>query len=201
MTESSTCGWWPAVSEREIEIPWAIKNAVAPVLDVGCAESTYLADLPAPVDGIDVRDPTRTQDALRRFYRGDICTYLLPGRYATVLAISTIEHVGLACKAYGTSADDAAGDRHALEGCVAAAGPGGQVLVSVPFGRPADHGWFRQYDLTRLRGLFEGFDAKLDIRVGPDWATPAEIDDVDVDYDHRRGSAGAVALVTVKKGD
>jgi hypothetical protein len=188
------------VSEREAEIPWAAKNAVAPVLDVGCAESTYLADLPAPVDGIDVR-PVAAVGPLRCCYRGDIRTFDFVRPYATVLAISTIEHVGLANPGYGTAADDPDGDRRALEGCVAAAGPGGRVLVSVPFGRPAHYGWFRQYDLAGLGKLFAGYDTTIDIRLSPGWDTPAAIADVDADYDHRRGSAGAVALVTVKKGD
>jgi hypothetical protein len=187
------------VSERNAEIPWAISNTVGPVLDVGCAESTYIDNLPGPVDGIDVRVPKRTMTALRRFYQGDICTYPIPRRYATVLAVSTIEHIGLACKAYGTAADDVDGDRHALEGCLAATAPAGQVLLSVPFGKPAHHGWFRQYDLAGLARLLDGCDATIEIRVASDWDTPADVADVDVVYDHRRGSAGAVALVTVRK--
>lgn len=187
------------MSERAAEIPWAIANTVGPVLDVGCAESTYLDNLAGPVDGIDVREPKRTMAALRRFYRGDICTFPLPRSYATVLAVSTIEHIGLACKAYGTVADDADGDRHALEGCLAATAPGGQVLVSVPFGKPGHHGWFRQYDLDGLGRLFDGYDATIEIRVAADWEAPAAVADVDVDYDFRCGSAGAVALVTVRK--
>jgi hypothetical protein len=188
------------VSERSAEIPWAVANTIAPVLDVGCAGSTYLAGLPGPVDGIDVR-AVATMGPLRHRYRGDIRTFEFVRPYATVLAISTLEHVGLANPGYGTAADDSDGDRHGLEGCVAAAAPGGQVLVSVPFGKAAHYGWFRQYDLAWLGKLFAGFDATIEIRVGPEWDTPAELADVDVDYDHRRGSAGAVALVTVKKGD
>lgn len=187
------------MSERAAEIPWAIANTIGPALDVGCAESTYLDNLPGPVDGIDVRDPKRTMTALRRFYKGDICTYPMPRRYATVLAVSTIEHIGLACRAYGTAADDPDGDRHALEGCLAATAAGGQVLLSVPFGKPAHHGWFRQYDLARLKALLDGCDATIDIRVSPDWPLPAPLADVDVDYDFPHGSAGAVALVTVRK--
>ena len=185
------------MTERVAEIPWAVSNAVAPVLDVGCAESSYLADLPAPVDGIDVRPCA--SPALHDFYRGDIREYPLPQRYATVLAVSTLEHVGLACDAYGTIADDPDGDRRALDGCVGATAPGGKVLVSVPFGNPGDHVWFRQYDLARLDALLKGYDATIDIRVGPHWDIPAGVVDVDVDYDHRHGTAGAVALVTVKK--
>jgi SAM-dependent methyltransferase len=186
------------VSERDAEIPWAVANTVAPVLDVGCAESTYLADLPAPVDGIDVR-AEGIKTVLRQFFWGDVRTFEFPGFYRTVLAISTLEHVGLECGQYGTKADDPDGDRHALAACYAVLGPGGKVLVSVPFGRPADHGWFRQYDLAGLHALLAGYDADIEIRVGPHWDTPADLADIDVDYDHRRGSAGAVALVTVRK--
>jgi hypothetical protein len=187
------------VSEREAEISWAVANSVAPVLDVGCAESTYLADLPTPVDGIDVR-AIATMGPLRHRYRGDIRTFTFVRPYRTVLAVSTLEHVGLACPAYGTSADDPDGDRHGLEGCLRATGDGGKVLMSVPFGRPGDHGWFRQYDLARLKELLDGYDAHIEIRAAPDWDVPLPLADLDVDYDHRHGSAAAVALVTVTKG-
>lgn len=183
------------MTERVAEIPWAVSNAVAPVLDVGCAESSYLADLPAPVDGIDVRPCA--SPALHDFYRGDIREYPLPQRYATVLAVSTLEHVGLACDAYGTIADDPDGDRRALDGCVGATAPGGKVLVSVPFGNPGDHVWFRQYDLARLARLLDGYDATIDIRLAGDWARSAPVADVAVDY--ANGAAGAVALITVRR--
>src|SRR5438309_7427199 len=121
------------MSERVVEVPWAVSRAVPPTLDVGHAESSYLCDLRGPVDGIDPRPAALP--CLRRAHRGDIRSFEFGERYQTVLAISTIEHVGLEYARYGTVRDDPeGGDRRALEGCVRACESGGRVLVSVPFG-------------------------------------------------------------------
>lgn len=165
--------------EREVEIPWAVAHARGPCLDVGCAESTYLADLPGPVDGIDTRNCS-IDPPLRCFFQGDIRTAVLPERYRTVLAISTIEHIGLAHGNYGTVADDPdGGDRAALEGCVRAAELGGQVLMSVPWGDAATFGWYRRYDDAGLRALLKGFCWSATYRTNPEWPV------------------GGVALVTI----
>lgn len=158
--------------EREVEIPWAVRWAQAkrgPCLDVGCAESTYLGQLPGPVDGIDVR-PVPLQPGMRRVFQGDIRTFEFPVRYRTVLAVSTIEHIGLEHAPYGTAADDVEkGDRLALEGCVRACAPGGIVLVSVPFGEQANRGWYRSYDKPGLNALFTGFAWSLTRHVNDEW--------------------------------
>ena len=148
------------LTERDVEVPWAVANAIPPILDVGCAESDYLADLPGPVDGIDVRSMHPfDKPALRNFFHGDIRTAHLPHRYRTVLAVSTIEHVGLAHRAYGTDADDPlCGDRRAVEGCINALRPGGRLLMSVPYGTAEHRGWYRVYDERTLAGLLVGFD-------------------------------------------
>lgn len=169
------------VTEREVEAPWVIAEAIAPVLDVGCAESTYLADLPQLVDGIDWR-PVESE-YLREFFRGDIRTapVVIERRYATVAAVSTIEHVGLAHASYGTKADDSDGDRHALEACYELCRPGGRVLMSVPYGRAEHRGWYRMYDFATLAELCEGLDWSHSVHVDSAW------------------DVGGVALVTIRR--
>lgn len=166
-------------TEREVEVPWAIANAIAPVLDVGCAESSYLGDLPSPVHGIDSRPCT--SEFVSKCWTTDIRTApeTIPNRYATVLAISTLEHVGLAHAPYQTTADDPKGDRHALEACVALCAPDGKVLMSVPYGVDEHRGWYRVYDDATLATLCEGFTWTADYHRNPAWAV------------------GGVALVTV----
>lgn len=186
------------MTERDVEVPWAIDNATGTVLDVGCAESEYLKDVRDngqvnQVDGIDVRyiQPVGVDG----FYLGDIRHIVFPHRYDTVLAISTIEHVGL--NAYDMAADDPDGDRHALEGCVRACKASGRVLVSVPFGRPHDYGWFRQYDLAGLDRLFDGFDRTTEVweHTTGHWVK-ADVPDETREYGP--GMANAVALVDVR---
>jgi len=168
-------------TERQVEIPWVIANAVGPVLDVGCAESTYLAELDGPVDGIDSRP--FSDDALRSFYQLDIRTAAktIEARYATVAAISTIEHIGLAHAPYETVADDPEGDRHALEACYELCRPGGKVLMSVPFGKDEHHGWYRSYDVATLAELCRGYDYSTESHHDDAWAV------------------GGVALVTIRR--
>jgi SAM-dependent methyltransferase len=192
------------MSERSVELPWAIRNAVAPVLDVGCAESSYLPQLPHPVDGIDIRGG-RYGD-LRKLYVGDIRTGEVPTEYATVLAISTVEHVGLECKEYGTVEDDADhGDTEAVAACHRAVAPGGKLLISVPFGASRDYGWFRQYDSQRLLALCGDlpFYSFVWVRTEHgDWAegAPDGLEEYEtLEYDFSAGSARAVALITIEK--
>jgi len=154
------------VSEREVQIPWSFAHARPPCLDVGCAESSYLAYLPAPADGIDSRACNGLP--LRQCFQGDIRTFTFPEKYRTVLAVSTLEHVGLAV--YGHDDDDVDnGDRAALEGCVNAVEPGGQVLLTVPFGEAGNFGWWRRYNLAGLRALLDGYVWSATYRTDPGW--------------------------------
>lgn len=155
-------------NERDVEIPWTLANVTCgPVLDVGCHDSTYLADLPGPVDGIDVR-PTHNP-ALRDTYCADIRTWDCGNKYPFVLAVSTVEHIGLAFEPYGTEADDPDGDIHAIAGMRRALAPGGTLLVTVPFGTPEHRGWYRRYDHTGLCRLMEGLDWSAEYYHDPTW--------------------------------
>lgn len=171
-------------TERSVEIPWAIDKATAPVLDVGCAESTYIKELAGPVDGIDTRPVSAETLGLRHFYELDIRTApeYIHARYATVAAISTIEHIGLEHAPYATQADDTDhGDRRALEACHELCSAGGQVLMSVPYGDDENRGWYRRYSQETLGDLCEGFDWSWESHMDPSWAV------------------GGVALVTIRR--
>ena len=188
-----------------MEIPWALRNAVAPVLDVGCAESPYLQDLPSPVDGIDVR-PGRSS-GLRHEFLGDIRDTKFQEKYSTVLAISTLEHVGMEHGPYGTHDDEVeGGDQTALIACYDAVNRGGRLLISVPFGAPRDYGWFRQYDLAGLEKLCGPLFFTAEIWVGEDGSEWRELDNLDdveyveqLEYNFDAGSARAVALIVIEK--
>jgi hypothetical protein len=41
--------------------------------------------------------------------------------------------------------------------------PGGRVLVTVPYGRGEDHGWFRQFDEAALGRVLEGCHAGVTV--------------------------------------
>ena len=103
------------------------------VLDVGYRESeiTYqLASLGFETWGIDIRPPVTNFPGVHCL-QGDICRYPLPARsFDDVIAISTIEHIGLSV--YHNTDYDTDGDLHALRAIQAALTPQGRLLLTVP---------------------------------------------------------------------
>jgi SAM-dependent methyltransferase len=117
------------------------------------------------------------RDALRahaasshRPWLGVSCLYedlrALPYRasyFDAVACISTLEHVGMDNRLYGSDLPPAAEPQReaarALDELVRVLAPGGTLFLTVPYGAAEDHGWFRQYDreagitLGEVRGL------------------------------------------------
>lgn len=169
-------------NERSVELPWLLAQTLTyPVLDVGHAESTYLCALAehGPVDGIDVRQVTHP--CTRRDFQADITTWQAPALYQTVIALSTVEHIGLEVQAYGTPAGDPEGDVRAIEGCWRALAPGGTLLVTVPFGVQENRGWYRVYSQSGMDALMGGLTYTRELITHPEWAV------------------GGVALITARK--
>ena len=82
--------------------------------------------------------------------------------FEVVISLSTLEHVGMDNSIYGLGAGRAADPDAELRQAVGelrrVVAAGGRMLVSVPYGRAEDHGWFRQFardDVDRLVAAFE----------------------------------------------
>jgi SAM-dependent methyltransferase len=150
-------------NERCVEVPWALERvpAGARVLEVGHAraEPFYLDALlarGARVFGLDLR-PKRVAgiavacgDVRRAPFRD--------GAFEVVLCVSTIEHVGKRHERYGPFR--ASPDSASLGGMLDAArelgrlvAPGGRLLLTVPFGRAADHGWLENFSRRELGAI------------------------------------------------
>lgn len=75
--------------------------------------------------------------------------------FATVVSLSTLEHVGMDSSLYGSSTargtDPEREMQSALDELARVLRPGGTLLVSVPVGRKEDRGWFRILDLEEIR--------------------------------------------------
>jgi SAM-dependent methyltransferase len=143
----------PDTTERVVEVPWVLSRWAGEqrVLDLGYAYAsgaylTALLDLPiGRLHGIDwspglVPRMARTRGDLRAMpYRSE--------SFELVVCISTIEHVGMNNTRYGVSGEQVeGGDAAAFEEIERVLARGGRLLITIPFGRRENHGWFRQYD-------------------------------------------------------
>lgn len=145
------------VTERWVEIPWVLSRVRrdcrdgARVLDVGSVESVYLSLLRPHYElwSLDVRgEPTE------RFVVCDARWSPFPdGFFDAVICVSAIEHIGFQAYGYGYFLDPN-GDHVALAEMKRILKPGsGRILLTAPFGRPQDYGWFRVYGPDEWKAL------------------------------------------------
>ncbi len=165
-------GRW-LVNERIVEYPQVFRwiRPSGSILDIGCTSSRLpiqLASLGYEVHGVDIRAYPFSHPNFR-FYQVDLFQWE-PGRQFDIcIAISTIEHLGL-----GTYGDEvlADADKEAVRRIWAWLRPEGQLIVSMPFGRPQVTRKHRIYSLEQLKSLFTGFewlDARYYRRQGNAW--------------------------------
>ena len=158
----------PGTTERSIEIHWALSRheGGGRVLEVGCSwadeNAAYIEGLKAlaiaELHGIDISSKPapnfikKTADIRASGYPSDF--------FDTVFCISTIEHVGRDnARHYSPVAELEAKeepDRAALVEMLRITKPAGKILVTVPFGKFEDHGWFINYDRAGIARLFRG---------------------------------------------
>jgi hypothetical protein len=156
------------LDERIVEFPWLISRLPAGslrMLDAGSAlNHRLLLDHPRLAEK-SLHIVTLAPEAECFWDRG--ISYLfedlrcLPMRddwYGVVASVSTLEHVGCDNAFYIGVTDSGGG--HRLDDFGAAAGelfrvlePGGQLLITVPYGRYQFHGAFQQFDRSRLTRL------------------------------------------------
>lgn len=88
------------------------------------------------------------------------------GAFDRVICVSTLEHVGMDNARYGGTTEQApesaAGAVAELIRVMAASG---ELLITVPYGRAANHGWFRVFDAAGLEALVRpASDLKVETR-------------------------------------
>jgi O-antigen chain-terminating methyltransferase len=157
-------------TERVIEIPWALSkyNGGRRVLEVGCSFASEnpdyiegLLSLNIPeLHGIDVSSVEaphfikKTADIRESGYETRFFDF--------ILCISTLEHVGKDnTKHYKPIAELSADqpsslppDAEALVEMFRILRKGGKLIVTVPFGKFVDYGWFIHYDSQAVATLF-----------------------------------------------
>jgi hypothetical protein len=167
----------PGLDERVVEYPWVVARLAheGAVMDAGSTFSTpLLLDHPR-LAGRPLVIYTRETDwmGLRpqvSYVFGDLRRTILKNRlFASICCISTLEHVGMAptydySAARPYPAADPAAYREVFAEFRRLVVPGGQVLVTVPFGRREDHGWLQQFDPEGLRELERSWDGRVTAR-------------------------------------
>jgi SAM-dependent methyltransferase len=163
-------GWGLGLNERVVEYPWLFAQDLSgSVLDAGSAlnHGPLLDRLLPRIDRLHVV----TLAPERRSFPDRGVSYLyedirsLPYRdrvFDHVVCLSTLEHVGMDNSGYaggaGKAADPQAEAGRAVDELLRVLRPGGTLFVSVPYGRPDDHGWFRVFareDVDALRARSE----------------------------------------------
>jgi len=161
------------VNERIVEYPLIFQlirtNGI--VLDIGCASSRLpiqLASLGYKVHAVDIR-PYAFKHPNLEFYKEDIFKWSPQQYFDIIILVSTLEHFGLG--SYGDLVLPEA-DKEAVDRISDWLSEGGQLLVSVPFGKAKVNKKQRIYDLERLKYIFYNFkwvDQKYFRRVKGQW--------------------------------
>ncbi len=157
-------------TERIIEIPWALSqyNSEKRVLEVGGshAEQEYIRELkrlriPA-LHCIDISEKD-APDFIKR--TADIRDSGFPDSYFNmILCISTIEHIGMDNTKYYSPAkeiqntENLSPDAHAILEMWRILKKDGKLIITVPFGKLYNYGWFKHYDsesFSRLIGFIK----------------------------------------------
>lgn len=156
-------------SERIIEVPWALSLYAGEkrVLEVGYsnAEPEYLNGLLnlkcKELHGVDI--VYKEVDGIIK-KQADIRKTDFPDNYFDlILCISTIEHVGRNNSIYteNTEPIDMTGDFEAVVEMKRILKKGGKLIITVPFGKFVDYGWFIHYDEQRWNSLKHELGASL----------------------------------------
>lgn len=194
-------------SERIVENPFIFENlhrikAGSIILDIGYRGSTVIAELAAlekfQCYAIDIRKPFKYLKT--RIIRGSICKAPLKSSFFdVVLAISTVEHIGLQ-EPYGDSEDRIA-DRVAVEEMIRILKTGGTLFITVPYGRAVSWCYFRVYNRASLRKLLSGLKVEEEkyyarSEDGKSWES---CDRSQAEGVHSTELANAVALLRLQK--
>ena len=164
------------ITSRIVEIPFLYKNLnfenIHKILDLGCVgskTSLQLASLGYEVVGVDIR-PNPLKHHNFRFIQGNFINLnLQPETFDCVICISTIEHIGL--PAYNIKSFDD-GDKKAINKIFYILKKGGQLLLTVPYGKNIIDKFERNYNYRTLNELLKDFkinEFKIYEKVKNDW--------------------------------
>ncbi len=183
------------------------------ILDVGHAYAMQchrqmISDLPKrkSITGIDIADPSyNTTPYYVRTVKASITNAPFQSNtFDIIWCISALEHFGMDNSGY-TKDSVVEGQMAARALCemVRVLKPEGQLLVTVPYGKSENHGWFRNFDQNSLTELLNS--VRSDVLAhkwffhhlrNSGWALATPEDLVEVSY-AEEGNSGAAAIAAV----
>lgn len=197
--------------ERVVEYPWTFERLGHgdAVLDVGSTlnhetiHRLVLARYGRVIHLNPYRDDARrVSDPGVRYLGADVRQPPLRPAFAIITCLSTLEHIGCDNSRYGGGSargDSAAARDDAMRAMRNLLGRGGRLLLTVPFGRFEDHGWFVQLDAGLVERAVAAFapaarsDRYYLHRDG--WREVRAADCADARYDQGNRGSGAVACL------
>ena len=168
-------GYGVGFDERVVEFPWLFAQGLqGRTLDAGSAlNHEHVVDRALrSVDELHVvtLEPEELAFTERRvsYVYSDLRELPYKDKYFdTVVCLSTLEHVGMENARYGVNEPRADDPVREMSRAIAelervSAGP---MLVSVPYGRQEDHGWFRQFDRADVKALLDAAGGRASVTV------------------------------------
>jgi SAM-dependent methyltransferase len=168
-------GYGNGLDERVIEYPWLYaRRPFGRLLDAGSTlnhdhilrrfhpETSWMC-----IATLNPEESSYTERGISYVYADLRELPFRDGFFDTVVCASTLEHVGMDNRRYGAQAgvspDPGAEQVAAFAELLRVTAAGGRVLLTVPYGRLEDHGWFRQYDEETLKQVVGGLDATITV--------------------------------------
>ena len=203
--------YWAGTNERIFEKTFVLQSLVRlyessniTVLDVGAAESLLsyeLASFNYSVTAIDIR-PIALFHPNLKFVKTDICKPVLPpANFDCVIALSTLEHIGLGW--YGDETGESY-DLKAVQEISLLLKPEGSFILTVPYGKKALTPVHRIYNQESLQKLIQDFNiVQISYGVRKDdftWTiTENELEASEKEHNPNNYLPGAVAMLVCKK--
>ncbi|MEH1798362.1 MAG: DUF268 domain-containing protein [Nostoc sp.] len=203
--------YWAGTNERIFEKTFVLQSLARlyesssiTVLDVGAAESLLsyeLASFNYSVTAIDIR-PIALFHPNLKFVKTDICNPVLPpASFDCVIALSTLEHIGLGW--YGDETGESY-DIKAVQQISLLLKPEGSFILTVPYGKKALTPVHRIYNQESLQKLIQDFKiVQISYGVRKDdftWTiTENELEASEKEHNPNNYLPGAVAMLVCKK--
>ncbi len=165
----------PRLDERVVEYPWTIARLRPQgfFMDAGSTFSTPLLINHPTIAGRRFvictfeTDWITLNSNISYLYDDLRSTILKDGIFESIVCISTIEHIGMGLDLKKYSAKnpwphaDLQGYLEAMREFRRLLKPGGQLLITAPFGKKENHGWLQQYDAQGIEEMKCAFGGEV----------------------------------------